>query len=497
MKVLLVCPILEKYMEPPAVPLGLLSISTHILKKNHQVKIEDRSTDVRKIEKVIKDFNPDIIGLSVYSSKSIRDALKVSKIANKNNIKVVWGGPLPSAIPEVVLQEESVDFVCIGEGEFVFAELLEALENNKPLDEVYGIAYKKNGLFTIHPERDFSDPAEWPIIDWSLIDISKYTHSHHDCRNMTWVYSAKGCPNNCSFCYNKQFHKCRYRKRPLENVVMEIKDLVKNYKVDGVYFADEIWFLSRNEMKEKCDRIRDVGLDFVWGCLLKVGILEKEDYDYMYNSGCRWICFGIESGSQRILKNINKGIDIDQIEKTAINCTEAGIAVWTSFILGFPGETEEDIKQTVNLIKSLSPYAIFLCFFFTPTLGSELYEKLVRDGELRPFDRLTMFKEYSFDVVGTNFSKVPTRDLKVVNAYVLWWSFTNTIHSSESSKHAFSFQVISHIFSNFKKGGLKYLVTGVVFPAYKFFGYLFNMTFFPTIRKKYGLSFKPSTNKQT
>ena len=457
MKVLLICPMLENNVEPPAAPLGLLSIATHLQNNNHEVKIDDRSFKAGNIKKRLLEFKPDIIGLSVFSSKSIKDALNVSRTAKELSITVVWGGTLPSAIPDIVLKEDCVDIVCIGEGEFTWAELLQVLENNKPLDTINGIAFKDDGLYIKTADRKFSDPNEWPIINWSFVDVSKYLCSYNDCQRMMWVYSAKGCPGSCTFCYNKHFHKCAYRKRPIEHVFSEINDLVTNYNADGVYFADEVWCLSRAEMKEKCDKIKATGLDFVWGCQLKVGILDLEDYEYMYQSGCRWIFFGIESGSPERLKKIKKGISLDDVEQTMKYCSQANIAAWTSFMLGFPDETEEELKQTVSLIKTLSPYAIFTCFFFTPTLGSDIYEKLIEEGKLPSVESLSTLNKYSWDVVGKNFSKVPTRDLKVVNAFVLWWSFTSANNSRGKSKYGSAIRVISHILANLRKSGIKHL----------------------------------------
>ena len=478
---------LENNVEPPAAPLGLLSIATHLQNNNHEVKIDDRSFKAGNIKKRLLEFKPDIIGLSVFSSKSIKDALNVSRTAKELSITVVWGGTLPSAIPDIVLKEDCVDIVCIGEGEFTWAELLQVLENNKPLDTINGIAFKDDGLYIKTADRKFSDPNEWPIINWSFVDVSKYLCSYNDCQRMMWVYSAKGCPGSCTFCYNKHFHKCAYRKRPIEHVFSEINDLVTNYNADGVYFADEVWCLSRAEMKEKCDKIKATGLDFVWGCQLKVGILDLEDYEYMYQSGCRWIFFGIESGSPERLKKIKKGISLDDVEQTMKYCSQANIAAWTAFILGFPDETPEEIKQTAALAKKISPYSVHLCNYFMPVIGSELYYQLLEQGRLKPIESIKDLKSYSFDAVGDNFSNISTRELKVIRSYITWWSFTKNHPHRGRTRFGFALSAISNLLKGLKNKGRRQIFAATLYPIFEFSGYIFNMMFFPRIKKKYEL----------
>lgn len=488
MRVLLIRSLLKASRDPIGFPLGLLSIGTYLRGQNHVVKLEDRALRVGNIKKTMRDFAPDVVGVSVTSAKGLKDAAYVSRLAKKVNAVVVWGGTLPSAIPEVVLKEDYIDMVSIGEGEITIAVLLDALKTKKPLHTVEGLAFKENGTYIRTPDRPFMDPKDWPIIDWTLIDVPKYFVSYHDCKKMSYLYCAKGCPGSCTFCFNKEFHKCTYRKRPMEDVLAEVEYLAKNHGMDGVYFSGEMWCVSKKEMKINCDKIRNSGIDFVWGCFLKVGVLDLEDYEYMYQSGCRWINFGIESGSPEMLKKIKKGISLDDIGQTMKYCAQTNIAAWNNFIIGFPDETPEEIKQTAILAKKISPYAINMCHHYMPVMGSELYYQLLEQGRLKPIKSIKDIKKgYSFDVVGKNYSKVSTRELKVIRSCITWWSFTKNYPNRGKTRFGFMLSAISNLLKTIKIKGMRRAFAAILYPAFEFSGYLFNMIFFPRIKKKYEL----------
>lgn len=157
--------------------------------------------------------------------------------------------------------------VSIGEGEATWFDIVRYYDGEiKNIDDIKGIAYKnENGEVVRTQDRGFIDFSEIPPLDWQLIDVPRYFQSSYSCEKMMYLYAAKGCPFSCTFCYNKEFHKCSYRKRSLDFLLEEIKTLVRDYGMDGVYFADELWCTNRNEMHEICDALKSLDLDFVWG----------------------------------------------------------------------------------------------------------------------------------------------------------------------------------------------------------------------------------------
>ena len=237
---------------------------------------------------------------------------------------------------------------------------------------------------------------------------------------MLYLYLAKGCPFSCVFCYNKEFHRCTYRRRPLETLLREIRFLVEKHGMDGVYFADELWCRNVREMHELCDALKGLNLDFYWGCQTRVGIFSQEDFDYMYASGCRWVFFGVESGSRRVLEAMNKRLAYEKVVPTFTACKKAGIVAIGSFIAGFPGETEQDLKQTVALIEQLDTTLINLNYIVILP-GTELYHRLVSEGRYPEITDLRQMKEDdSMQYLKHNYSEVPSRDLKVIHSWYMW-----------------------------------------------------------------------------
>lgn len=489
MNILFINPTTSRYTRSISVPLGLLSIASYLESKGHNVKIYDRTTDKEKLQDVIDGFNPNLCGISLVSYKSISDTLTLAKTLKQQNIPVVLGGPLPSVLTELTLAYDFIDAVSIGEGEYTWAEIADYYDNKmSSLSDIPGLAFKGTDSKIIYTApRPFVNLAELPPLNWSLIDVPKYFQSSYGCKKMLYLYSAKGCPFSCTFCYNKDFHKSTYRKRPLNMLLDEIRLLVTQYGMDGVYFADEMWCRNKAEMHEICDELKGLNLDFVWGCQTRIGVFDEEDFSYMYNSGCRWIFFGIESGSPRILETINKKIHFEKIESTFRDCKKANLACIGSFIAGFPDETCDDLKQTVQLIKRLDTSLINMNYLALIP-GSEIYKKLVESGKHTEVATLEDFgKRNPLDKLEYNYSSIPDIDIKVVRAYYMWRSFTaSDVPGTE--KFGFAKKVVTDALKSVKTGDFLSFVFSTYIAGIEFIKVAFYSHFFPWVKKKYGLN---------
>lgn len=469
-------------------PLGLLSIASYLESKGHIVKIYDRTVEKTDLESVVKSFKPELAGISIVSYKSIVDSLDVAKKLKSENISVIVGGPLPSVLPELTLKHDFIDAVSIGEGEETWLELADFYEKGKTdLSEIKGIAFRNDNGETIFTEnRDFVKLENLAPLNWELINVPKYFQSSYGCKKMLYLYAAKGCPFSCAFCYNKDFHKSTYRKRPLEILLAEIRHLVTTYEMDGVYFADEMWCCNREEMHVLCDALKSLKLDFVWGCQTRIGIFDEEDFKYMYDAGCRWIFFGIESGSLEVLDAINKRINYDKIEPTFANCKKAGLACIGSFIAGFPDETEENLRDTVKLINKLDTSLVNFNYLAVIP-GSDIYNKLVADGKYKKPETLTEFAEMApMEKLEYNFSNIPDIDIKVVRAYYMWRSFfANDVPGTE--KFGFAKKVITDALKSVKTGELIPFIASMWFAGMEFLKIAYYSNCFPKVKKKYGI----------
>lgn len=252
MKVLLINARSSFVMLKTAIPLGLLSIATYLKNNGHTVKIYDRSVDKCSLIKSLNLFSPDIVGISAIGFRSFPDAIKLSKTIKNKKLTVVWGGHIPSLIPEIVLKSGVVDYVVMGEGEITWLALLDAITGKMQLSEIDGLAFVKKGDPVVNKKRDFADLSQLPIIDFSFVNPKKYFSSNVSCKKMLHIYSSKGCPFSCTYCYNPYFSKCIWRARPAEYFLNEIKYLIENYNLDGVYFADDLLGSSINYVNGFC-----------------------------------------------------------------------------------------------------------------------------------------------------------------------------------------------------------------------------------------------------
>ena len=489
MNVLLINPKTSGYTRSVTVPLGLLSIASYLSACGSRVRLYDRTVEKENMKTTAEQFHPDIVGVSLISYKSFADALAVSEFFKGKGVPVIWGGPLASELPEAVLKNPCVDAVSLGEGEQTWCELVEAYSaGQKELSTIPGLALRgQDGGWFRTAEREFLDLGTLPDLDWRFIDVEKYFQTSYGCRKMLYLYAAKGCPHSCTFCYNKDFHRCTYRKRPLEAVLREIRYLVENHGMDGVYFADELWCRNVREMHETCDSLKSLNLPFVWGGQTRIGLFNEEDFAYMHDAGCRWIFFGVESGSPAILEKMNKRIAYGKIEQTFADCKKAGIVAIGSFIIGFPGETEEDVRQTAALIERLDTSLINLNYFIVVP-GSDMYLQLVAEGKYPAVTDMAMLADCDpMQNLEYNFSEVPDRDIKVVRSRYMWRSFTANNIAVDGKKTSFTKKVIVDALKSVKSGDLFVFLMATWNAGLEFLRILFYAHAYPGIREKYGV----------
>lgn len=487
MRVLLVNPVMKRYYKSPTCPLGLLSIATYLNQRGYTVKIIDAVVQKVNYQKEISAFKPDIVGVSVISNKSVADAVAVSKAVRAQKIPVVWGGPLASAIPEIILQSGFVDYVIIGEGEITWDMLLEALEKHSPLETVDGLAFFRQGKTIINPDRAFADLAEFPVLDWSLVNPADYFQQMFSANRVLYLYSAKGCPAHCTFCFNKGFNRCVYRVRPFEHCLEEMAYLTTCCSMDGVHFADELWCAGKVQLAEKCEKLAGRFPGLVWGCNARIGLLEKDDFEVMARAGCRWIFFGVESGSQEIHRQIEKGIELDRVGPDIRNCANAGIVPVVSLILGFPDETPGQVRQTADLAQAL-PEALFDVNFYFPLPGTELCDRLISRGSYRLPETLREFSVLlPTEKLHENFSKTPARDLKVVRAYFMWSTFLRKNRAAGQGRHPLAVKAVKDAWKGIAGHRFGNALIAAAYDAQTFLGILFNRVFFLGICRQYGL----------
>jgi anaerobic magnesium-protoporphyrin IX monomethyl ester cyclase len=369
-------------------PMGLMYVASYALKtygSRFQIEILDAQLermDSRAIEKYLEKKKPDVVGITCMTFLVI-DALEIARIVKKVNPEtfVVVGGVHPTIYPEELASQPEIDGIVIGEGEIAFSELIDALSKRKSFSGIKGIGYKENGRVIINPQAKFiQDLDSLPIPDRELLPYKEYYNLLGTGKEiMTGLLTSRGCPHNCIFCTSKDGRVCRMRSP--ENVVKEIEICVKKGITD-FNVIDDTYTISRKRVISIADLILKKGLKITMDVNARVDQVDQEMLDRLAQAGCNRIRFGVESGNAEVLRKLKKGITLDQVREAFKMAKDAGMVTFAYFMVGSPGESIKEVKQSIRLAKEINPdFVQFL--ITTPFPASQLYEMGLDNGILR------------------------------------------------------------------------------------------------------------------
>src|SRR4030042_1634435 len=380
MKVLLINPPFNigKANYDDSVSVGLLSIATYLNSKGISVRIIDgvRQKDFLNLVKkeIIGCF---CAGISVMTTQ-IPNALEVSRLIKEVHpqCQIVWGGTHPTFFPRETAIHPLIDIVCFGEGEETLFEIV----SSKDHSQIKGIAYKRDDHIIKNPPRKLGDPAKMPLFNWDLVPEEVLHHLR-----LIPSLTSRGCPHRCAFCINAIL-KNKWRPRTAQQVLQDLKIIKENKYFWGkkIRFWDENFFVDIGRAKQIINDMITNNLIIPWETTVRVdyirdGMIDEFFMENLKKSGCYLLSFGAESGSPRILENIQKGITPEQILYSAEICLKHDIIPQYSFMIGLPGDTREDIVLTVSLIDKLARLSDKVQILgpqpFRPYPGSILYEE--------------------------------------------------------------------------------------------------------------------------
>jgi len=408
MKILLINPPNE--FESPTMPLGLASIAAY-LKMN---RIENISAidawvekmDLPALENSIAQSQADIVG--IYMISPCYDAAKTVVEAARRTLPksiIVAGGSHPSALPRQTLQEiPQLDICVIGEGEITMYELVRAVENNSPFSEVNGIAFRNENkeIIVTNPRAMIKNLDILPFPDRDLFQVHKYGNPPPPLgrkKPFLTIMTSRGCPFHCAFC-SKDVYQDSYRARSPKKVCDEIAELIDRYRAQEIEFYDDDFTMNMQRAEEICDEIIRRDIKIRWSCLTRTDLVNEKLLRKMKMAGCWNIAYGVESGDQKILNTIAKGISVEQIISAFKMTKKAGIATSCLLLFGLPGETEETVKATFALTKKLKPDFIGSGILIVYP-GSRFF-KAIQEGKYT--GRLRVLKKND-EVRGTFFGK--------------------------------------------------------------------------------------------
>ncbi|MDP2947196.1 MAG: radical SAM protein, partial [Nanoarchaeota archaeon] len=313
-----------------------------------------------------------------------------------NQIPVIFGGIHPTSVPEETLKDDGVDFVAVGEGELTFAELLRELETEKDFSRVKGLAYKKEGKILINERRELiKDLDSIPMPARHLFDMKYYAERWNWPRGH-WLrtanmMSSRGCPYSCIFCASKVMFGRTFRTNSVKRTVDEVEHLVKDYGFECVSFSDDTFAIDKQRAIEVAREIRRRNLKVLTRFQLRANTCDEDLLAELKQAGCIQVDIGVESGSERVLKIIDKKITVEQIKNAFALLKKHGIKSSATFIIGIPGETREDIEMSRKLAEEInSDYTQF--FILTPYPGTPLWEQAKENNLFLNFQSFDDFR---------------------------------------------------------------------------------------------------------
>lgn len=392
----------------PYPPLGVGYLASVLRERDYQVSLIDGQILLPdKYEEKLAENEAEIVGITAVI-KQMQEAKRVASVVKSRNQEttVIIGGAGPNSLPpENVLKSGVIDILIRGEAEFTLPRLLEALRTHSPLDLIPNIVYFESG--NLIKTKTASPPAELDSIPFPARDI--YPQAAYLARWMkntgmtsTTMISSRGCSFACIFC-DKTVSGRGVRIRSSENVVDEMQALAEEYyPLDDIFFYDDLFVCDRKRVLTICDEILKRKLNVSWSAQARVDRVDLEMLKQMKKAGCSELCFGAESGSNRILKYLRKGFSREQVVEAFRLCHQAKIKPGIFVIVGVLGEAQEDINATKSLIKEVRPHLLNFSYL-VPFPNTPLYKKtghLLATEDYTQWDEMTQspYKSECFEI---------------------------------------------------------------------------------------------------
>jgi radical SAM superfamily enzyme YgiQ (UPF0313 family) len=363
----------------PYVPLGILYICSHLRNKGFNVEVFDTTfSTMGALKHFLETESPSMLG--VYANLMTRKkVVEILRLARQTGWKTIVGGPEPGAYVREYL-EAGAEVVVLGEGEITTEELILTLRKDPRADlsAISGIAYRdKSGH--VHqtaprPQIPDLDAQPWPARD--AVDIRRYMQTWRDAHgkgSLSFI-TARGCPYHCRWCSHQVFGKTHRRRKPLA-VVDEVEWLLATYEPDMVWIADDVFTIHHGWLRSYAAEMCRRDLRIPFECISRADRLNAEAVDLLAELGCFRVWIGSESGSQRILDAMERGVTVEQVQTAVSLCKSRGIQTGMFLMWGYEGERLEDIEATINHVKISDPDIFFTTVAY-PIKGTPYYERV-------------------------------------------------------------------------------------------------------------------------
>ncbi|MDJ0811052.1 MAG: radical SAM protein [Desulfobacterales bacterium] len=374
-------------------PLGLAYIAGYLEKVDIPVRIIDAPAEGMTAEMVVADIqgNADtLIGINILTTtfSAVRDLARRIRSAGIRS-RIVLGGPHSTVLPERTLEEiPHADIACIGEGEFTMAAIAGS-QSEADLENIEGICFRSNGKIKRNPDRPFvRELDQIPPPARHMLPMDKYRLTASRVAGDSFcptIIVARGCPFKCSYC-SRTFGRT-FRAHSIPRIVAEIESLITKYQIQQVNIEADTLTVKKTFLHDLCQALIKNGINrqIKWTCESRVDTVDAGLLRLMREAGCWQISYGVETGSQRLLDLINKGVTLEQVEHAFELTKQAGITIRGFFMLGLPTETAEESQATIDFAKKIDP--LWAQFTITvPYPGTPMFIDLERKGQIRTYD---------------------------------------------------------------------------------------------------------------
>lgn len=381
------------------IPLQFVYLAGAAREAGFEAKLYDAMsafTGFKEIKEKIKEEKPDLVGVSAITSTFLDclEILKISKSVDKKIITVM-GGVHPTFMKDEAFNigREYLDFLIRGEGEITLKELLLCLSDGGELEKIKGLSWKNGGEVIHNPPRELAPDIDSFKTDWSILDWNLYRYFVIPRSRLGAVSTSRGCSMECTFCSQQKFWKRTWRFRDPEKVAEEIEMLNKDLKVNVFLITDEYPTSDRERWISLLKKIimRNIRAYFLMETRVDDIVRDRDVMDIYRSAGIIHIYVGVESASDEVLSSVKKKIKVEQSKEALEILREKGFISETSFVLGFPWETEESIKRTIDLSIFYNPdMAHFLAI--TPWPYADLYKELEKYIEVKDYRKYNLIE---------------------------------------------------------------------------------------------------------
>jgi|TARA_B100000315_G_C14524537_1_gene563170 radical SAM superfamily enzyme YgiQ (UPF0313 family) len=384
-------------------PFPYIYLGPFLERAGYTVKIIDARVDENWAQVLLREINDAVcFGVTGMTGPDLSNAIEACNIVREAqpHIPIIWGGHHANQLPEQILNEGVGDYVFTGPGEFGLSNLLDLIQKGAELDSFESLIYAQNGIKKGVKSFTPIDFGYDIFPAYHLLDIEKYRSPN----NIVSYFSSRGCPYHCTFCTTGDFF---HSNRSVPQFIREIDYLVKDLGFHNIFFQDGTFFISKERVMTIAQKMKELGPEVKWKAKARANSLlnySKADLDYLHDSGLRSIFFGIESGSPKILKIMKKNIVPQQAIDSARLCSEFDFEFYVSFMYAVPGETIDDLKQTIALIreiKSINPKATVQNSVYIPLPGTSMYNMCLELGYQPP----NTMAEWAERDISSNFEK--------------------------------------------------------------------------------------------